>query len=83
MHSCDWEPVFLPTGSQSWCLNLFRTGIGWAWGLVTKRRDRPYHGGRSPHWVKVKNPKSSAMMRAKDIDRSRCARMRSHRGDET
>jgi bifunctional non-homologous end joining protein LigD len=24
-------------------------------GLVSKRADRPYRGGRSPHWVKVKN----------------------------
>jgi bifunctional non-homologous end joining protein LigD len=40
-------------------------------GLVSKRKDRPYRAGRSPHWVKVKNPKSSAMARAKDIDRSR------------
>jgi bifunctional non-homologous end joining protein LigD len=24
-------------------------------GLVSKRRDRPYQGGRSKHWVKVKN----------------------------
>ena len=34
-------------------------------GLVSKRRDRPYRGGRSPYWVKVKNPKSSAMTRAR------------------
>ena len=25
-------------------------------GLVSKRRDRPYRAGRSPHWIKVKNP---------------------------
>ena len=24
-------------------------------GLVSKRADRPYRGGRSPHWIKVKN----------------------------
>jgi ATP-dependent DNA ligase len=24
-------------------------------GLVSKRSDRPYRGGRSPHWIKVKN----------------------------
>jgi ATP-dependent DNA ligase len=35
-------------------------------GLVSKRRDRPYRAGRSPHWVKVKNPASPAMKRAKD-----------------
>jgi hypothetical protein len=26
-------------------------------GLVSKRRDRPYRAGRSPHWIKVKNRK--------------------------
>jgi bifunctional non-homologous end joining protein LigD len=35
-------------------------------GLVSKHRDRPYRPGRSPHWIKVKNPKSAAMNRAKD-----------------
>jgi bifunctional non-homologous end joining protein LigD len=40
-------------------------------GLVSKRRDRPYRAGRSPHWVKVKNPKSAAVTRGKDIDWSR------------
>lgn len=35
-------------------------------GLVSKRRDGPYRAGRSPHWVKVKNPASPAMNRAKD-----------------
>jgi bifunctional non-homologous end joining protein LigD len=25
-------------------------------GLVSKRRDRPYRGGRYPHWRKIKNP---------------------------
>ena len=24
-------------------------------GLVSKRSDRPYRGGKSPHWIKVKN----------------------------
>jgi hypothetical protein len=27
--------------------------------------------GRSPHWVKVKNPASPAMVRARDVDWSR------------
>ena len=40
-------------------------------GLVSKRRDRPYRAGRSPYWVKVKNPTSPAMTRAEDIDWSR------------
>ena len=39
-------------------------------GLVSKRRDRPYRGGRSPHW-NVKNPASPAMHRARDAFRER------------
>jgi len=35
-------------------------------GLVSKRRDRPYRGGRSPHWVKVKNRTHPAMSRVMD-----------------
>jgi ATP-dependent DNA ligase len=35
-------------------------------GLVSKRRDRPYLGGRSPHWIKVKNRKRPAMERVMD-----------------
>jgi bifunctional non-homologous end joining protein LigD len=32
-------------------------------GLVSKHCDRPYRGGRSKHWIKVKNRKHSAMSR--------------------
>jgi ATP-dependent DNA ligase len=32
-------------------------------GLVSKRRDRPYRGGRSKDWVKVKNRAHPAMSR--------------------
>jgi bifunctional non-homologous end joining protein LigD len=35
-------------------------------GIVSKHRERGYRAGRSPHWIKVKNPKSPAMVRAKD-----------------
>jgi ATP-dependent DNA ligase len=35
-------------------------------GLVSKRRDRPYRAGRSPHWIKVKNQTHPAMSRVKD-----------------
>jgi hypothetical protein len=34
-------------------------------GLVSKRRDRPYRGGRSPNWVKVKNRIHPAIDRVK------------------
>ena len=32
-------------------------------GIVAKRRDRPYRSGRSPDWIKVKNPEAPAAMR--------------------
>jgi bifunctional non-homologous end joining protein LigD len=32
-------------------------------GLVSKHRDRGYRPGRSPNWVKVKNPRHPAMTR--------------------
>jgi bifunctional non-homologous end joining protein LigD len=32
-------------------------------GLVSKRRDRPYQGGKSKHWIKVKNRAHPAMSR--------------------
>ena len=40
-------------------------------GLVSKRLDRAYRGGRCTHWIKVKNPGSLAMNRAAEIDWSR------------
>jgi bifunctional non-homologous end joining protein LigD len=35
-------------------------------GLVSKRKDSRYGPGQSRDWIKVKNPKSPAMNRAKD-----------------
>jgi ATP-dependent DNA ligase len=32
-------------------------------GIVAKRRDRPYRSGRSPGWIKVKNPGAPAAIR--------------------
>ena len=32
-------------------------------GIVAKRRDRPYRSGRSPDWLKVKNPNAPAATR--------------------
>jgi bifunctional non-homologous end joining protein LigD len=32
-------------------------------GIVAKRRDKPYRSGRSPDWIKVKNPDAPAAMR--------------------
>jgi hypothetical protein len=36
-------------------------------GLVSKLRDSRYRAGPSRDWIKVKNPTSSAMSRAKDL----------------
>jgi bifunctional non-homologous end joining protein LigD len=35
-------------------------------GLVSKRTDRRYRGGRSADWIKMKNRKHPAMNRVKD-----------------
>jgi bifunctional non-homologous end joining protein LigD len=32
-------------------------------GIVSKRRSSPYRSGRSPHWLKAKNPESPAARR--------------------
>ena len=37
-------------------------------GIVSKRRGSPYRSGRSPHWVKVKNPKAPAVKREAEED---------------
>jgi bifunctional non-homologous end joining protein LigD len=38
-------------------------------GVVAKRRDRPYKSGRSPDWIKVKNPDAPAAMRIMECRR--------------
>jgi len=35
-------------------------------GIVSKRRDAPYRSGRSPHWIKVKNPEAPAARRIEE-----------------
>jgi bifunctional non-homologous end joining protein LigD len=37
-------------------------------GIVSKRLGSPYRSGRSPHWVKVKNPKAPAVKREAEGD---------------
>jgi ATP-dependent DNA ligase len=37
-------------------------------GIVCKRLGSPYRSGRSPHWVKVKNPKAPAVTREAEED---------------
>ena len=57
-------------------INAFETGASGpisfgrpAEGLVSKRSDRPFRGGRSPHWVKVKNRTHPAMTRVMEAMR--------------
>ena len=38
-------------------------------GLVSKHRNRPYQGGRSKHWIKIKNRQHHAFDRLKEVHR--------------
>ena len=40
-------------------------------GIVSKRRNSPYRSGRSPDWIKSKNPAAPAMKREAEEDWSR------------
>jgi len=37
-------------------------------GIVSKRKDSPYKSGRSPHWLKMKNPACAAVRREAEED---------------
>jgi bifunctional non-homologous end joining protein LigD len=37
-------------------------------GIVPKRLSAPYRSGPSRDWLKVKNPDSPAMIRARDVE---------------
>ena len=37
-------------------------------GIVSKRRNSPYSSGRSPHWIKSKNPTCAAVRREAEED---------------
>ena len=37
-------------------------------GIVSKRRNSPYRSGRSPHWIKSKNPDAPAVRREAEED---------------
>jgi bifunctional non-homologous end joining protein LigD len=37
-------------------------------GIVSKRKDSPYRSGRSPDWVKMKNPACEAATREREED---------------
>src|ERR1700676_2661263 len=40
-------------------------------GIVSKRKDSRYISGRSPYWLKMRNPKSEAVRRAAEEDSAR------------
>jgi len=37
-------------------------------GIVSKRKDSRYSSGRSPHWIKSKNPNAPAVKREAEED---------------
>jgi bifunctional non-homologous end joining protein LigD len=37
-------------------------------GIVSKRLGSPYRSGRSPHWLKIKNPEAPAVRRLEEED---------------
>ena len=37
-------------------------------GIVSKRKDSPYRSGRSPDWLKMKNPACEAVRREAEED---------------
>ena len=37
-------------------------------GIVSKRKDSRYRSGRSPHWIKTKNPDAPAVKREAEED---------------
>jgi bifunctional non-homologous end joining protein LigD len=37
-------------------------------GIVSKRKDSPYRSGRSPDWLKMKNPTCTAVKREAEED---------------
>ena len=37
-------------------------------GIVSKRKDSPYHSGRSPDWLKMKNANARAAKREAEED---------------
>ena len=40
-------------------------------GIVSKRKDSAYRSGRSPDWLKMKNPAAPAVKREAEEDRGR------------
>jgi len=45
-----------------------RVSAGRLCDFVSKRKDSPYRSGRSPHWLKMKNPAAPAVKREAEED---------------
>ena len=63
-------------------MNLRPVLASWPWGvscarslglegIVSKRKDSRYVSGRSPYWLKLKNPESEAARREAEEESSR------------
>src|SRR5262245_1641138 len=46
-------------------------------GIVSKRKDSRYSSGRSPHWIKSKNPNAPAVKREAEEDWGQWSRAKS------
>src|SRR5262245_66439168 len=52
-------------------------------GIVSKRKDSPYRSGRSPDWLKSKNPACEAVRREEEEDwGGDCSQQDRHHQDE-
>jgi ATP-dependent DNA ligase len=49
-------------------------------GIVSKRKDSAYRSGRSPDWLKIKNPDASAVKREAEEDWGKAKRRWLRRG---
>jgi bifunctional non-homologous end joining protein LigD len=53
-------------------------------GIVSKRLGSPYRASRSPHWIKVKNPKAPAVKRSRrglELSRARSLALMVEKGE--
>ena len=50
------------------CVGAVRVLAARLEGIVSKRKDSPYRSGRSPDWLKMKNPACAAVKREAEED---------------
>ena len=71
----SWPRPVLASGSMSISITMTAAVFQHACkmgleGIVSKRKDSLYRSGRSPDWLKMKNPDCAAVRREKEEDRS-------------